>query len=1330
MSLKSSQRSIDGLASASDSVILGTNLSVLDENGNIQTVLNSSHITPRIPDIIENDYSTLNDMENNIKIAQLIPDNLPGIIENEEIDGIERNSIMIPEIFDQSIDEKNFIEIPPIIETKEEISLTNCEDVNIQGNSNQVLYKKMDNTFAFKDISLSDIDSNLTASISVSNQIFVNNSSTENEFVSPSGLLPDILATVPDQVPNSFFHINDQGNFTFKTIDLPDPSASLQLEKHKPHHTEKDLPIYAFVNPAEKIYLLDIIKRMSNGFLGNNFSNIRIDNSLDGTVTKNKIANEDLTENIQETQNILSFPENDDILIYHGKNLVNGEPGYFRNFNLQHFTNSMTNTKESRMGKPVWDIVGVDVGDNSNLNDASTIAKVLKYFFGASLFNLGNIDTSSTTYTLNQFTIDSHSIIGEINTNLSTQETNLNSMMSYLFGSNYQVGNTFSQSSPPSIAGLYKSDLDYILLQLYGLTYTDVQNAETTALTLKGGDIKTLLDQRHTSLNTLLTTLFGIDIDTTTSTVIGGQLKTDLDTVFTSLVGFNYTQASLGSSNTLNILPSSKIGIVLNKIFDEIFGVDLASINSSISNSNSITMTSGTLFDMFEVEKGYLTTDRNNFFLQTTNLNTMMIALFGHSITATAPLSITTGLFHDTFEAKFNTQINLINALYNKLEDYTTLDHWTIDSDANEITSTVNCVNIGSVEAGLGDINNKLNETRFPFLRKKTPYWSNMWAFELNDVHVTDSSYFHFNYSHTGEFNNRTPFTIAHNGKIGINNDMPYYALHIKDSADVIIRMEADSNNSGEDDNPQIWMSQDDNLTDMKIGLIGNANTIYQGSKDNFGYASTNNGFQIATQGDCKMTLDSNEIKYGDAENQNSYGWVTNRHSFIKSTANASNLYHNASSSNSWVINNPNDLNYNYHPKQNDIVAGLTYDGQGSWKQPSVIHNVSTYTETGTWFNRSRSYNIAHGSSLIFKAGNIQNSGDNGSGLSGTCFGYGGDIELIPGVARVGGDAAKTNSYNHRSGSIRMFVRGRGQSSNYTTDDPELKKEMFTLDYKGWLALGKLGVNPDCPLEVMHYPLSANGNQYAWFNQYSWYVDGDYDHSYEPMITGRFEYGLAAQYLLLRSDERIKTQIELVDDRKALDIINKIESYEYHYKDPSKKNENKTIGFVAQQVKEYLPNAVSYEKNYIPDQLKILENLEWIDEKILVINDLVWNKTDTGKIKFIVCNNPDTDTDTEPKYKNNGIELKINCIIDENGEKTNKFSFDKKWDHVLIHGKEISDFNIIDKNMIYALHHSAIQELSRENIILKDENVILKDKIAVLEEKMKDVMTVMLKLDL
>ena len=56
-------------------------------------------------------------------------------------------------------------------------------------------------------------------------------------------------------------------------------------------------------------------------------------------------------------------------------------------------------------------------------------------------------------------------------------------------------------------------------------------------------------------------------------------------------------------------------------------------------------------------------------------------------------------------------------------------------------------------------------------------------------------------------------------------------------------------------------------------------------------------------------------------------------------------------------------------------------------------------------------------------------------------------------------------------------------------------------------------------------------------------------------------------------------------------------------------------------------------------------------------------------------------------------------------------------------GKEINDFHMIDKNQIFALHHSAIQELSRRNdeksakiLVLEESNEEKQQKLIALEE--------------
>ena len=52
-------------------------------------------------------------------------------------------------------------------------------------------------------------------------------------------------------------------------------------------------------------------------------------------------------------------------------------------------------------------------------------------------------------------------------------------------------------------------------------------------------------------------------------------------------------------------------------------------------------------------------------------------------------------------------------------------------------------------------------------------------------------------------------------------------------------------------------------------------------------------------------------------------------------------------------------------------------------------------------------------------------------------------------------------------------------------------------------------------------------------------------------------------------------------------------------------------------------------------------------------------------------------------------------------------------------GKEVTDFHTIDKNQIFALHHSAIQELSRRNDKLQQDNDTKTSKIASLESRLK-----------
>jgi len=76
------------------------------------------------------------------------------------------------------------------------------------------------------------------------------------------------------------------------------------------------------------------------------------------------------------------------------------------------------------------------------------------------------------------------------------------------------------------------------------------------------------------------------------------------------------------------------------------------------------------------------------------------------------------------------------------------------------------------------------------------------------------------------------------------------------------------------------------------------------------------------------------------------------------------------------------------------------------------------------------------------------------------------------------------------------------------------------------------------------------------------------------------------------------------------------------------------------------------------------------------------------------------------------------------GNADNTFTFDASYQNVFCFGKEVDDFHIIDKNQIFALHHSAIQEIDRLQLEEKEKVVVLETKNTelqsqILEEKAK-----------
>ena len=163
--------------------------------------------------------------------------------------------------------------------------------------------------------------------------------------------------------------------------------------------------------------------------------------------------------------------------------------------------------------------------------------------------------------------------------------------------------------------------------------------------------------------------------------------------------------------------------------------------------------------------------------------------------------------------------------------------------------------------------------------------------------------------------------------------------------------------------------------------------------------------------------------------------------------------------------------------------------------------------------------------------------------------------------------------------------------------------------------------------------------------------------------------------IYLYSDNRIKTNIVDVEDNKALQMVRNIPCRYYEYKDKVQRGYDKTIGFIAQEVKEVLPMAVNFLTAVIPDEMRKLEDVSW--DGFDMSSDL--QDVSGVKHRFYVSN-----------------DISENEVMKEVvGNSDNTFTFDQSWNNVFCYGKEVDDFHTLDKNKLFALNFSATQEIDR-----------------------------------
>jgi len=106
-----------------------------------------------------------------------------------------------------------------------------------------------------------------------------------------------------------------------------------------------------------------------------------------------------------------------------------------------------------------------------------------------------------------------------------------------------------------------------------------------------------------------------------------------------------------------------------------------------------------------------------------------------------------------------------------------------------------------------------------------------------------------------GEFDNDI---LRFNGNVGINVDATV-DFHIENNADATIILQADADNSGENDNPRIELRQDGDIVNGGIGFVGDAGEIYTNSLNNSMYLvnSTSYPLQLGTNNTARLSIEA-----------------------------------------------------------------------------------------------------------------------------------------------------------------------------------------------------------------------------------------------------------------------------------------------------------------------------------------------------------------------------------------------------------------------------------------------------------------------------------------
>jgi hypothetical protein len=255
---------------------------------------------------------------------------------------------------------------------------------------------------------------------------------------------------------------------------------------------------------------------------------------------------------------------------------------------------------------------------------------------------------------------------------------------------------------------------------------------------------------------------------------------------------------------------------------------------------------------------------------------------------------------------------------------------------------------------------------------------------------------------------------------------------------------------------------------------------------------------------------------------------------------------------------------------------------------------------------------------------------------------------------------------------------------------------------------------------TIHAPYIRNADLHSGTYVYgSYYSHNFYDAEHDYWTNGgqirgdapgAVTYGLIVQYSIqceavsVTSDERIKRDFMEIDDTFALDKLRQLKPTSYRYKDVNRNTKDRVLGFIAQEVAEVLPDAVSISEGILPN-MQLEASVKKIDEEKFEFTLKKPHSVKVG-VKLEI---------KAPKLDHMEVDV-VSVIDDTTFTGTAKdFDMDKVGDRVIVYGEYVDDFHSLDKNAIFTVATAALQEVDRQLQAEKEKVKSLEERLAALE---------------